>query len=244
MSLLSKMLQQLALSLWAIVRLKVSFKETAAQFFEAGNKSIVFVTVTMGFIGMIGIYQTASQMAKVLPEYSALGGAFIQFMVREMGPAMTGLLLAARVGTGIAAELGSMKVTDQLDAMKLSSVDPVELLVAPRLIAAVAACICLATLGTVVAIITGCIVAYTGFSVLPDTFMSLRFVRVPDLQVGLAKCVIFGLTVPLVACACGFDARGGSEGVGTATTRAVVFGSFGVILLDAIISFSWEVLMK
>jgi len=234
----------LSLASWSILRLKVSLRETLAQFHEAGVRSIPFVAVTMGFIGMIGVYQIASTMARILPEFSTLGAATLQGLTSEMGPVMAGLLLATRVGTGMAAEIGSMKVTDQLEAMKLSSVDPVEMLVVPRLLSSAMAGLTLAVMGTAVAYFAGLAVAWFGFSILPDTFMSLRFVRMHDLWVGVSKAVTFGVTVPLVSCACGFDARGGSEGVGTATTRAVVYSSFAVILLDAFISWVAEVLVR
>ena len=240
MGIITRSLTLLSLSVWLLGRFRVNLRETAAQYYEAGWRSILFVSVTMGFIGMIGVYQIASQMAKMLPEYSALGAGSIQMAIREMGPVMAGLLLATRVGTGIAAELGSMKVTDQIDAMKLSSVDPVELLVLPRLLAGVMACISLTVLACVVSITTGMLVAYTGFSVLPDTFLSLRFVTMSDVTMSLTKSCSFGLVVPLISCACGLEARGGSEGVGRATTEAVVWSSFAVIVLDAVISVWWE----
>ena len=228
-------------SLWSIARLRISPSEVLRQYFEAGVRSILFVSVTMAFIGMLGVYQTASQMAKVLPEFSVLGAGVIQMGIRELAPVMTGLLLSIRVGTGYAAEIGTMKVTDQLEAMKLSNVDPVEWLVVPRLLASTGAGLSLGVVGAVVGIGTGMVVAYTGFSVLPDTYLSLRFVRMHDLTMGITKCVAMGFAIPLVSCACGFEAEGGSEGVGRATTKAVVMSSMVVILIDAFISVFWEV---
>jgi phospholipid/cholesterol/gamma-HCH transport system permease protein len=244
MKLLYRMTELLSLSLWSLVRLRVRPGEVLKQFYEAGNRSILFVAVTMSFIGMIGVYQLASTMARVLPEYSTLGGAVLQGLTRELGPVMAGLLLATRVGTGMAAEIGSMKVTDQLEAMTLTAVDPIELLVLPRLIASCFAGVALAAMGTAVAYFVGMLVAWLGFSILPDTYLSLRFVRQGDLMVGLTKSVVFGFVVPLISCACGFEAREGSQGVGEATTRAVVAASFAVILLDAIISYFGEVLLR
>ncbi len=243
MTLYYRMFELFSLSLWSLVRLRVKPREILRQFYEAGNRSVLFVSVTMAFIGMIGVYQLASTMARVLPEYSTLGGAVLQGLTRELGPVMAGLLLATRVGTGMAAELGSMKVTDQLEAMKLNAVDPIELLVLPRLIAATLAGVALAALGTAIAYFVGMLVAWFGFSILPDTYLSLRFVREGDLLIGIAKSVTFGFTVPLVSCACGFEADEGSEGVGQATTKAVVISSFAVILLDAILSYVGEVLL-
>jgi len=236
------MVHILSLSVWAVGRARVSGRETMRQYYEAGNRSILFVSVTMAFVGMIGVYQLASTMAQVLPEFSTLGAAVLQGLTKELGPLMAGLLLATRVGTGMAAEIGTMKVTDQLDAMKLSSVDTVELLVVPRLLSSTVACLSLAAIGGTIAYLSGMAVAYWGFSILPDTYLSLRFVRMPDLTMGVVKALLFGFAVPLVSCACGFEARGGSEGVGAATTRAVVLACFTVILLDAIVSYAGEVL--
>ena len=132
-----------------------------------------------------------------------------------------------------------MTVTDQVEAMKLSAVDPVELLVAPRVVACLLACLALSVFGCVVAVAAGCAVAVIGFSVLPDTFLSLRLTATSDIWVGLTKSTLFGLAVPAISCACGFEATGGSEGVGRATTRAVVFSSFAVILLNALVSLTW-----
>jgi phospholipid/cholesterol/gamma-HCH transport system permease protein len=244
MRLLVRMTELLSFSLWSLARLRISPREVLRQFYEAGNRSILFVTVTMAFIGMIGVYQIASTMARVLPEYSTLGAAVLQGLTRELGPLMAGLLLATRVGTGMAAEIGSMKVTDQLEALKLTAVDPVELLVLPRLVAATFAGLALAALGTVVAYFAGLAVAWLGFSVLPDTFLSLRFVRESDLAIGIVKSLLFGFTVPLISCACGFEADEGSEGVGEATTRAVVLSSFAVILLDAFVTYGAEVILR
>ncbi len=240
MSLLATMALLLSRTVWSLLRGRVSVSDFFEQLYEAGVRSLVFVCVTTGFVGMIGVYQTASQMARILPEYSVLGAGAIQMAVREMAPIMAGLLLGIRVGTGYAAQLGTMKVTDQLDAMKMCSVNPVEQLVVPRVLACVVACLGLGVLGAVVGIACGMAVAYTGFSVLPDTFLSLRFVRMHDLTMGVTKCLMFGLAVPLVSCSSGFLATQGSEGVGRATTRAVVVCSLTVILLDAIISLIWE----
>lgn len=240
MLLIAQVLRLSGLSLWAMVRLRVRPRDVLEQFHEAGVRSALFVAITLAFVGMVGVYQSAANMVRVLPEFSALGGAVIHTAIREMGPIMAGLLLATRVGTGMAAEIGSMAVTDQLDAMKLSSVDPVEHLVVPRFIASTVACLTLAVLGCVVGILAGMMVAYTGYSVLPDTFLSFRFMRMSDLWMGVTKSLVFGGTIPLVACACGFEATGGSEGVGRATTRAVVLASFFVIVEDACISLAWE----
>jgi phospholipid/cholesterol/gamma-HCH transport system permease protein len=241
MRLLFRIGELFSMSTWAMVRLRIQPRQVLREIYEAGNKSILFVAVTMSFVGMIGVYSMASTMARILPEFSVLGGAVLQGLTKELGPVMAGLLLATRVGTGMAAEIGAMKVSDQIDAMKLSSVDPIEMLIVPRLIAGTLAGLALAVFGTLIAYLAGMVVARYGFSVLPDTYLSLRFVRDHDLYVGVIKSLLFGYTVTLVSCSCGFEARGGSESVGEATTRAVVISSFIVILLDALVSYVSEV---
>lgn len=236
-------LRLFGLCLSLLARLRIPVRETVRLTYEAANRSFLFVAVTMAFVGMIGVYQTASQMAEILPEFSALGAGVIQMTTKEMGPILAGLLLAIRVGTGYAAELGTMKVTDQLDALRLCSVDPVHQLVVPRLLATLMATFSLGLLGSLVGLAAGMAVAYSGFGVLPDTFINFRFVSLSDLYMGLTKCMAFGLSVPLISCACGFEAQGGAEGVGRATTLAVVVSSFAVILLDATISTAWEMLL-
>ena len=229
-------------TLWSTLRRGVRWRIFLDHLNDAGVGSVFFIAVTLGFVGVIGVYQTAEQMRKVIPEFSLLGAATIQLLVREFAPIIAGLMVATKVGTGLAAEVGSMVVTDQVDAMRLCGVDPIEELVVPRVWATVVAMVCLATLGGVVALASGVWVAWIGFEVSPDTFLNLRFVRIPDLWVGLSKAVIFGFAIPVVSISCGLQARGGSDAVGEATTKAVVWSSFSVILLDLVVGALAEVL--
>jgi len=208
---------------------------------DAGVGSLFFIAMTLGFVGVIGVYQTAEQMKKVIPEFSLLGAATIQLLVREFAPIITGLMVSTKVGTGLAAEVGSMVVTDQVDAMRLCGADPVDELVAPRVWGTVVAMVGLATLGGVVALISATWTAFAAFDVPVETFLNLRFVEMSDLWVGLSKAAIFGFAVPVVSMACGLEARGGSDAVGEATTRAVVWSSFSVILLDLVVGAAAEV---
>ena len=135
-----------------------------------------------------------------------------------------------------------MVVTDQVDAMRLCGVDPVDELVVPRVWGTVLAMVGLSTLGGVVAYVAGMWTAWSAFDVPPETFINLRFVKTPDLWVGLSKAVIFGFSIPVVSIACGLEAKGGSDAVGEATTKAVVWSSFSVILLDLVVGALAEVL--
>src|SRR5262249_32268214 len=148
------------------------------------------------------------------------------------------------VGAGIAAEIGSMVVTEQIDALRMNGVRPVEYLIVPRFLASIVMTGALTTIGVGVALTMGALTAYYSFHLNPVVFVDVSHVRLPDLATGVLKCAAYGAAIPIVAGWCGLSARGGSEGVGTATTRAVIASSFVVILLDFMISgvalFTWQ----
>jgi phospholipid/cholesterol/gamma-HCH transport system permease protein len=146
------------------------------------------------------------------------------------------MMLATRVGAGIAAEVGSMTVTEQVDALRMSAVDPVEYLIVPRFVASLVMTAVLAVFGVVVAVALGALTAKLSFRVNPAVFIDFSRVEWADLAVGLSKCAAYGAAIPIVSGWCGLAARGGSEGVGNATTRAVIGSSFAVIVLDFVLS--------
>ena len=208
----------------------------AEQMFLIGNKSVPFITVTLGFLGMILVYQVATQVERILPDFSMLGAAFLQIMVKEFAPTIAGMMIATRVGSGIAAEIGSMVVTEQVDALRMSNAHPVNYLVVPRFLAAGVMMICLSIYGVLVGELTGMLTGLVGFGIHPLTFLSMRLVRFEDVLSGVLKAFAYGCTIPLIAGQAGLEASGGSEGVGQATTRAVVNASFAVIVLDFVLS--------
>lgn len=206
------------------------------QMYLIGNRSVPFITVTLGFLGMILVYQVATQVERILPDFSMLGAAFLQIMVKEFAPTIAGMMIATRVGSGIAAEIGSMVVTEQVDALRMSNAHPVNYLIVPRFLAAGLMMICLTIYGVVVGELTGMLTGLVGFGIHPLTFLSLRLVRFEDVLSGLLKAFAYGCVIPLIAGQAGLEATGGSEGVGRATTRAVVNASFAVIVLDFVLS--------
>ncbi len=228
-------------TVWSTLRRGIRGRPFVEHIADAGVGSLFFIAVTLGFVGVIAVYQTAEQMTRIIPEFSLLGAGSIQLLVREFAPMVTGLMVATKVGTGLAAEVGSMVVTDQVDAMRLCGADPLEELVVPRVWGTVVAMVALSALGGVVALAAGVHVAWVAFDVPADTFLSGRFVRMSDLWVGLTKAVVFGFSIPVVSIACGLEAKGGSDAVGEATTRAVVWSSFSVILLDLVVGAAVEV---
>jgi phospholipid/cholesterol/gamma-HCH transport system permease protein len=206
------------------------------QLFEVGNRSLLFVMVTLGFIGMVLVFQTCLQITRVTGDLSQVGAEFAKILVHEFGPTLTALMLATRVGAGIAAEIGSMVVTEQVDALRMCGVEPVEYLLSPRFIATLIMTGLLTVFGVSSALALGTLTAYQSFHVSPSVFLDFSKVLPSDLLTGATKSLCYGAAIPGVAGYCGFRTVGGSEGVGWATTRAVVSASFVVIVLDFVIS--------
>ncbi len=210
--------------------------EIARQMHAIGNRSLLFIAVTLGFIGMVMIYQACNQFMRVTGDLSQIGLQFLPLMVSDFGPTLTGMMLATRVGAGIAAEIGSMKVTEQVDALRMSGVLPIDYLIVPRFVASVVMTVALSTLGGAIMYTTGGLTAHYQFGVNPNLFFDLSMLRPAHLILGVTKAVAYGAAIPIVAGFCGLRAKGSSEGVGTATTAAVIGSSFAVLLLDLILS--------
>ena len=210
--------------------------EVLKQMEQIGNRSLLFVAVTLGFIGMVLVFQICMQVNRVTGDLSQVGAEFVKILVHEFGPTLTAMMLATRVGAGIAAEIGSMVVTEQVDALRMCGVDPIDYLIVPRYIASLVMTAVLSVFGICVALALGMVTAYSSFHVNPRIFLDPDRVVWGDLVVGLAKCLAYGAAIPVVSGYCGLTARGGSEGVGSATTRAVIGSSFAVIVLDFVLS--------
>ncbi|MRG90776.1 ABC transporter permease [Polyangium spumosum] len=223
-------------TLYYCVRGRPDLGAVVRQMFEIGNRSVVFLTVVMGFIGMILVLQGGLQVKRILPEFSMVGASYLELLIRDLAATISALMLATRVGAGIAAEIGSMVVTEQVDALRMCAADPIDYLIKPRFLASLVMTLVLVIWAAGVAMLTGMLTAYVMFDVNPRTFFNLNLVDTGDLIVGLAKCLAYGAAVPVVAGHSGLHTHGGSEGVGWATTRAVVNASLAVIVLDLILS--------
>ena len=206
------------------------------QAYEMGNRSVFFLIVTMGFIGTILVYQGGLQLKRVVPDFTQLGANFLQLLVRDFAASIGALMLSTRIGAGIAAELGSMVVTEQVDALRMCAADPIDFLVAPRFVAGVVMTGFLVVLGGAVAFFAGALTAHLAFEVPYSTFITAHAVRLGDLLTGIAKCIAYGAAIPIVSSHSGLSTFGGSEGVGWATTRAVVNSSLAIIMLNFFIS--------
>ena len=210
--------------------------EIARQMYNVGNRSLLFVCVTLGFVGMVMVYQTCLLTTQVVDGRNQVGAQWARLLVLDVGPSLSALMLATRVGAGIAAEIGSMKVTEQIDALRMSGVTPVSYLIVPRFFACIAMSVVLTMFGMAAAWGAGGLTGYYSFHINPRIFFDLGMVQPSFAIVGMIKAVAFGAAIPIVSGFCGLRARGSSEGVGAATTAAVIGSSFAVIVLDFAIS--------
>jgi phospholipid/cholesterol/gamma-HCH transport system permease protein len=209
---------------------------TAEQMHEIGNRSFAFLCIAMGFIGMIFVYQAGLQIRRIIPDVSQIGATYLELLVRDLASTLCALLLATRVGAGIAAEIGSMVVTEQVDALRMCAADPVDYLVRPRFLASLVMTTVLTVIAGCTAYLSGMWTAQASFGINPRTFVDPSLLDASDVVVGLAKCVAYGASTPIISAHAGLSATGGSAGVGRATTRAVVNSSLAIIALDFVIS--------
>lgn len=201
--------------------------------YEIGVCSIPVIMVTGSFVGMVLSVQTYDQFAMMHME-NQLGAVVNVTLVKELGPVLAALMLAGRVGCAIAAELGTMRVTEQIDALSALGANPVAHLVVPRFLA----CLLLIPLLTVFADAIGVLAGwfYSCQILGIDTFFywhhSSRFVLPWDVWTGIVKSVFFGTAIAMIACHRGFNCRAGAEGVGRAATEAFVYSFVAILIID------------
>jgi phospholipid/cholesterol/gamma-HCH transport system permease protein len=213
-----------------------------AQLDAVGVQSVPIVLLTGLFTGMVLALQASVQLAPF--GATLFVGRFVAAsMLRELGPVLSGIMVAGRVGAGIAAELGAMKVTEQLDALETLGADPVRVLVLPRVIAAAVAVPLLALIADAAGLAGAALVSSTFLGVPVRAFAAAAVDQITldgfilnaipaDLVQGLVKPLVFGLILSLLACHHGLRAQGGTAGVGIATTRAVVSASITILIAD------------
>lgn len=220
----------------AVMNLRYMFtarsrREIVGQMFVSGIKSLGVITVVAIFTGMILALQTGIEMRRFNQE-EYIGAAVMVSMLREMGPFMTGLILAACVGSAIAAQLGTMVVSEEIAALEVMSIDPVRFLVMPRLVAMAVMTPMLAFYTCVMGVLGGGLVGQMQLGVAWSTYIdnANRFAVLKDLHVGLLKAFLFGVIITIVACHQGFATTQGAVGVGK-STRSAVITSFLLILI-------------
>jgi phospholipid/cholesterol/gamma-HCH transport system permease protein len=225
-----------ALTMYYLFTKPIRWREVISQSFQVGNRSVFFIAVVLGFLGMILIYQSGFQAERIVGDLQYLGALYLQMLFREFAPTITALMLATRVGTGIAAEIGSMVVTEQVDALRMNNAEPVHYLVVPRFIACVLMTLVLSCFALVVAYFAGMLTGAVVFDINPVTFYNTLFIEWGDLVIFVLKALAYGIAIPIIAAEAGLSAFGGSEGVGWATTKSVVNASLAVTFLDFVLS--------
>lgn len=220
-----------------ILEWRIWLPRTLQQTNAVGYGSLFIVLLVAGFAGAVTSLQAGYQFTGQLPLYVA-GGIITESMILELGPVLTGLILAGRIGARYAAELGSMRVTEQIDALESLGRSPVTHLLLPRILAGLFAIPVLVMLANAFGVVVGYIVAQSslGLTYADFEFGARYFFRPLDLWYSLIKSFAFAGAVTIIPCYIGFNTQQGAEGVGRATTQAVVAASVTVLLLDTILT--------
>lgn len=204
-----------------------------AQAEEVGVQSLPVVLLTALFTGMVLALQSYIVFHRFAAE-SMIGVVVSLSMVRELGPVLVGLMVAGRVGAAFAAELGTMRVSEQIDALWTLSTDPLRYLIMPRVIAAVLMMPLLVIVSDFIGIYGGYAISVYVMDQNPTVYMemSTQYMELMDFYSGLVKAGFFGLLIGIIGCAEGFNCKGGAAGVGRATTRAVVIACMSILVSD------------
>ncbi|MGE5309178.1 MAG: MlaE family ABC transporter permease [Deltaproteobacteria bacterium] len=200
---------------------------------KAGLDSLPIVSLISFFLGMIMAFQISYLMRRLGAEMYIANVVSLS-IVRELGPVITALIIAGRVGASITAEIGSMQVTEQVDALETLATDPVKYLVVPRYVALTVMLPILTLYADLIGILGGWLIAVFKIGISSRLYLNTSFeaLQFKDLFTGLAKTVFFGMIISLVSCYEGFNVQGGAEGVGRATTRCVVTSFIMIIICD------------
>jgi len=207
--------------------------EVLAQMDDLGVKSVSITGITALFTGMVLALQTAYALA-AFGGKMFIGQVVAVSLVRELGPVLTALMVGGRVGSGITAELGSMTVTEQVDALRSMAVSPIRRLVLPRVLAVVIMLPILTALADVLGIFGGLFIAVVELRMTPPDYLNSiwNHLAIQDITSGIAKTFFFGLLIAVIGCYNGLQVTGGATSVGQATTRTVVFASISILISD------------
>ncbi len=234
-------------SLFGSVGLRV-FRKEAWRFHEIiegivkiGIGSIPMIAISTSFAGLVITNEIAWHMDHVLHTVEMIPGFTAQAILRELGIAIPALIFVGKVGASVTAEVGTMKVTEQIDALKLLGIDPIDYLVFPNFIASIISSACMVLIASAVTLTCAIFVAVNRYHFGIGEYLNAlkNFVGMKDFFCALTKGVVFGAVIPVISCAYGFRCKGGAEGVGTATTNSVVTSTIAVITLDFILTYAF-----
>jgi phospholipid/cholesterol/gamma-HCH transport system permease protein len=224
-------------SLWQGLGTPYYFRLIGRQMLDIGFYSLPVVGMTAIFTGMVLALQSFTGFSRFSAE-SAVPNIVVLSMTRELGPVLAGLMVAGRVGAAIAAEIGTMRVTEQIDALTTLSTNPFKYLVAPRLIAGALMLPLLVVVADIIGVFGGYLVSVYKLGFNPTTYLrnTIDFLEALDVISGLVKAAVFGFIVTLMGCYHGYRSKGGAQGVGAATTNAVVSASVLILLFNYIVT--------
>lgn len=207
------------------------------QMMDIGIRSLPLVFITSVFTGAVTAWQAEYQMKEYVPMIF-LGTGVSKAVFIELGPALTALVVAGRVGSSIAAELGTMQVTEQIDALETLAIDPVRFLALPRFVAGLIMLPILVIFADFFAMAGAVVVATQMLDITTNTFWEgvKMFFHVLDIVAGMVKAMAFGAIITFMGCFFGFKTRGGAEGVGKSAIKAVVFSSVLILITDYLIA--------
>ncbi len=213
------------------------FRTIFSEMIEIGYYSLPVVGLTAVFAGMVLALQSYTGFARFSAE-GAVANVVVLSITRELGPVLAGLMVAGRIGASMAAEIGTMRVTEQIDALTTLSTNPMKYLVAPRLIAGLLMFPLLVLVADVIGVFGGYMVAVhkLGFNAANYLQRTWDFLRAEDVNSGLVKAAVFGIIVTLMGCYHGYNSKGGAEGVGAATTNAVVSSCILILSFDYVLT--------
>ncbi len=216
---------------------KFYFKIFLTQLVKIGFNSLPVVGLTSIFTGMVLALQSYTGFSRFSAE-SAIPNVVVLSITRELAPVLAGLMVSGRAGAAIAAEIGTMKVTEQIDALKTLSTNPFCYLVAPRIIAGLVSLPALVFIGDIIGVLGGYLICVNLLNFNPSVYLqnTYNFVQFIDIFSGLVKAAVFGFIITFIGCYFGFNTKGGAQGVGQSTTYTVVSSSILILLMNYIIT--------
>lgn len=235
---IGKLVMLLGQIIFWIFRRPYDLKNINKQMNEVGVNSLIVASLTSISVGMVLALQMGAASRNILGEPLYVGTAVGFSMIKELGPVLTSIVIAGRVGAAITAELGTMRVTEQIDALYTLGANPVKYLVVPRFLACVVMVPVLTVYSNILGILGGYFVSVYKMAIPGTRYYHdiIDFIRGADIAHGLIKCVVFGIIIALISCYKGFTTEGGAEGVGKATTQSVVISMVLILVSDTFLT--------
>lgn len=220
-----------------MIRLEIDWHESFRQMYIIGVKSFVVVAITALFVGFAMSLQISRELV-LFGADTAIGGVVSLALIREIGPITAGVMVAGRVGSSVAAELTTMMITEQIDALKVMRIDPIQFLVVPRYVAGLCMMPVLSVYAMAIGLVAGIFIASSAANIPPETFLDSVKTTILDRDFGVhfLKSEINATIVIIISCAIGLNTRGGAEDVGLATTRAIVWTMTCIFIFNFIVT--------